>query len=247
MIEEYKKIASITIPYTLLCAFLNLYFYWSNFQIQPFKYISLSEAISHAVPFLILSAFMLMPVIFLEFIRPSKHANNPGGEDDPKYIKLLISIPLTINILTILLATTSINFWPSLLFGMIAGILPGTVSLSHTKPLTENFNAASSRLFVCLVICCLPAISVMQAIIERTEATNESKLHYIVGSDLADGLEPPTKKLIYIGQLADYVFLVRENEKQIVQYRLSDLKRLELRGGDLEAYKERKGDRFIFR
>lgn len=234
MIEEYKKIASIIIPYTLLCAFLNLYFYWTIFQIQPFEYISLSEAISHAVPFLMASAFMLMPVIFLEYIRPSKYANNPGGEDDPKYIKLLISIPLTINIAIILLATTSIKFWPPIFLGIIGGILPGTVSLSHTKPLTDNFSAASSRLFVCLVICCLPAISVTQAIIARTDATNDSKLQYIVGSDLTDGLESPTKKLIYIGRLADYIFLTREDEKQIVQYRLSDLKRFELRNGDRE-------------
>jgi hypothetical protein len=177
---------------------------------------------------------MLMPVIFIEYIRPSKYANNPGGEGDPKYIKLLISIPLTINAAIIILATTSFQIWPTLLLGLIGGILPGTVSLSHTKPLTDNFNAASSRFFVCLVICCLPAISVMQAIIARDEATNESKLQYIVGSDLAEGLEPPTKKLIYIGRLADYVFLIREHEKQIVQYRLTDLKRLELRSGDSE-------------
>ncbi len=234
MIEDYKKIASIIIPYTLLSSFLNLYFYWSAFLIQPFEYISLSEAISHSVPFLMTSAFMLGPVIFLEHIRPSKYANSPGGEDDPKYVKLLISIPLTINITIILLATTSIKFWPPIFLGIICGILPGTVSLSHTKPLTDNFSAASSRLFVCLVVCCLPAISVTQAIIARADAIDDSKLHYIVGSDLTDSLESPTEKLIYIGRLADSVFLIRENEKHIVQYRLSDLKRLELRDSDRE-------------
>lgn len=234
MIEEYKKIASIIIPYTVLCAFLNLYFYWAAFQVQPFEYISLSEAISHSVPFLTASTFMLMPVMFLEYIRPSKYANNPGGEGDPKYIKLLIVIPLTINIAIILLATTSIKFWAPVFLGVIGGILPGTVSLSHTKPLTDNFNAASSRLFVCLVICCLPAVSVTQAIISRADAVDGEKLRYIVGSDLIEGLESPADKLIYVGRLADYVFLIREHEKQIVQYRLSDFKRLELRSGDLD-------------
>lgn len=234
MIEEYKKIASIVIPYTLSCAFLNLFFYWSAFQIQPFEYISLSEAISHAVPFLTFSAFLLMPAIFIEYIRPSKYANNPGGEDDPRYIKLLVSIPLAINLAIILLAAANINFWTPALIGMIAGILPGAVSLSHTKPLTDNFNAASSRFFVCVVICCLPAISITEATIARTAAISESTRLYIFGSDLADGLESPTTKLTYIGRLADYVFLIRDNEETIVQYRISDLKRLELRIGDSE-------------
>lgn len=227
MIEDLKKIASIVVPYSLLCAFLNLYYFWKPFGIQPFEFISFSEAFAYAVPFLMVSLFALAPVFLIELIKPSDYIHPTEPEAAQSYVGTVITVTVVLNLVAIFLAESKFNLGLIVFSGIVSGITPGAINLSDSSALKVLIQSRLARIFLCLVLCCLPAASALYAISSRSAIIERTDYQYITGSDIVGSSEKTN--LIYIGHLGDYIFFIRENEKLTVAYRMSDLKKLELR------------------
>lgn len=136
MFEDLKKVASIVVPYTLLCAFLNLYYYWKPFGIQPFEFISLSEAIAYAVPFLMISLFALSPAFIIELIKPRNYTHPAEPEAAQSHVGALISITVGLNFAAIFLAESKFNPGFYAFSGIVCGITPGAINLSNSSALS---------------------------------------------------------------------------------------------------------------
>jgi len=228
MSEEYKRIISIVIPYSLLCAFLNLYYYWKPFGVQPFEFISFSESLSYTVPFIMLSAFMLIPVFIIELTSPSNYIKfSKDMVADGSSFKLLVGITIAINFIMIFLAESEVQLGIPILMGIVGAILPGALQLSYSPNLIKFIPSKVSRVFLCLILACLPVASIMQALIARSSVINQDNYRYIIGADIKGNLEKCN--LIYIGHLNNSIFLRRVGENTTIIYPLSSLKRLELR------------------
>lgn len=214
-------------PYTLLCAFLNLYYYWKPFGVQPFEFISFSDALAYAVPFLMLSAFMLVPVLILESLWPGNYPQKTDKGSKGSYTSFLFGTVVVLNLVVVLLA--EIERWVviPLFIGLISGIIPLAVRLGSLRKFSKHFPSRLLRVSVFLVVCCLPAASVTHAVMARTGVLERSNFYTVSGADVSSVNE--TGELTYIGLLGEYVFLLRENST--VAYRREDLKKLELHKG----------------
>jgi hypothetical protein len=115
--------------------------------------------------------------------------------------------------------------------GVLVGLVCGVsicARLVSDFPILENHFPSTrlGRTFLCLVICCLPVITVLSATILSKGILEGKEFRYILGSDIKNDLEED--KLIYIGQLNNYIFVRRINQPSTIMYKISDLKRVEL-------------------
>ena len=212
----------IVVPYSFMCAFLSLYYFWKPFGIQPFEFISISEAVAYGIPFLMLSSFMLVPAFIGELLWPSNYPEETPNETKRSYFEAHVNLAMII--------LAEFDHWSShnpLFIGLVAGIFPAAFRIGSLKEFAQYFPSKNIRVFVFLIICCLPAASVSSAVWNRSEIINKSDFHTVSGKDIKSEVE--TGNLTYLGHLGEYVFLLRENST--VAYRLDDLKKLELRKG----------------
>lgn len=227
MIEEIKRIASVIVPYTILCAFLNLYFYWNAFGIQPFEFISISEALAYSLPYLILATCALAPPFFIELSAPKDTALPSESEKERGLLIFILGLTIVLYIAIFIVAEMAPSINIAVYMGLISGMFPGAATLSESTPLKSSFDSKASRLFISIILCCLPAASIVHAAIKRAPILDRSSYFFIQSSDLNGNTE--SVRLIYIGHLGEYIFLMRENETRTLLYRMSDLKKLELR------------------
>lgn len=232
MNDQLKKVAGIVAPYTLLCAFLNLYYYWKPFGVQPFEFISIGDALAYAVPFLMLSAFMLAPVFISESFWPSNYPQKSDVGPKGNYTRFLVGMVVVLNLVVVILAEIGRWIVIPLFIGVICGIVPLAIRLGSVKEFSKYLPSRPIRVFLFLIICCLPAASVTHAIVSRTEVIERSNFYTVSGADIKSATE--NGELAYIGNLGEYVFLLRENST--VAYRRDDLKKLELKKGKLVAH-----------
>lgn len=220
---QIKIVAGIVAPYSLLCAFLNLYYYWKPFGVQPFEFISISDALAYGIPYLMLSVFMLVPVFILEAFNPTKY---PKGTEKG-YASFLVALVIILNFVVIILAEIKEITLIPIYIGLICGILPLAIRLATLKEFSKIFPSRTVRAFLFLIICCLPSVSVTHAVMKRSGVIERSSYMVISGVDIK--AETEKGELAYIGCLGDYIFLQRENST--VAYRLEDLMKLELKKG----------------
>jgi hypothetical protein len=229
MSDQIKNVAGIIIPYSLLCAFLSLYYYWKPFGIQPFEFISISEAIAYGIPFLMFSAFMLVPVFLGEFLWPSKYPENPENESKGGYLQVHVALVGITNLIVVVLAETD-HRWPSqspLFIGLVAAMFPSAFRLGSLDEFAKYIPSKNLRILLFLIICCLPAAAISSAIWSRSGIINQSDYYTVAGSDIKS--EKVAGHLTYLGHLGEYIFLIRENST--VAYQLDDLTKLELKKG----------------
>ncbi|MBT9540300.1 hypothetical protein [Thiobacillus sp.] len=228
MNAQIKNAVGIVVPYSFMCAFLSLYYFWKPFGIQPFEFISISEAVAYGIPFLMLSSFMLFPVFIGELLWPSNYPEETQNDAKKSYLEVHVILVIFLNLAMIVLA--EFDHWSSrnpLFMGLVAGIFPAAFRLGSLNEFAQYFPSKNIRVFVFLIICCLPAASVSSAVWNRSEIINKSDFHTVSGKDIKSEVE--TGNLTYLGHLGEYVFLLKENST--VAYRLDDLKKLELRKG----------------
>jgi len=221
-----KNLAGIVVPYSFMCALLNLYYYWKPFGVQPFEFISFGEVLAYTMPFLMMAAFMLVPVFVFEYLWPRNYPQEGTDDSNNGYVKFLAGIVLLLNIAVVLLA--EIDYWSApIIIGLICGMLPIAFRLSSLKQSLEFLPSRAARMFLFLVLCCMPATSILHALMTRTDITHRTNYLTISGTDISSGEE--VGNLVYIGRLGNYLFLLRE--KNTVAYRLDSLKKLELKKG----------------
>lgn len=233
MNEEYKKLVGILIPYSIFCAFLSLYYYWSPFGIQPFEFITITitEALTYSVPFLVFTAFMLLPVLLIELVKPSNYPKQVTVTADESNFRFLIGLTIFLNLVIILLAeldglSFSSILMRSVLIGLLCGLHPGAIHLGYTENFIKEFPTRYLRMFFVLILCCLPAASIAYALFSRSAVIDKTDYRYILTTDLVNGFD--SEKLKYLGRLGEYVFLSRESEKRAIVFRQSDFSKLEL-------------------
>ncbi len=225
MFEEYKKITSIVVPYAVFCAFLNLYYYWKPFGIQPFEFISVSEALAYSVSFIIFAGFMLMPVLLIEILKPSNYEHGDENNQNKIFI-FLVSLTIILNGAIIIIAELNTALTMTVLYAIVCGVLPGAINLSYSPKLIEHFPSGITRTFLCLILCCLPGASVIHSIEARTGILEKTNYQYMHGTDFKNGLE--NAEVIYIGHLGKYIFVMPKDKEATIMYPISSLKRLRL-------------------
>jgi hypothetical protein len=215
-----------------MCAFLNLYYYWKPFGVQPFEFISISDALAYAVPFLILSAFMLTPVFISEIFWPSNYPHKTDKGPKGSYTSFLLGMVVALNLVVVLLAEIGRWIVIPVFIGLISGIIPLAIRLGSLKKFSKYLPSKPVRVFVFLIVCCLPAASVTHAVMARAGILERSNYYTVSGADINSVNEKG--ELAYIGHLGEYIFLLRDDST--VAYRREDLKKLELHKGKPVAH-----------
>lgn len=230
MNEQIKKLVGIVVPYSLLCASLGLFFYWRLFEIQPFEFISISEAIAYGIPYLLISIGFLAFIIIGELLWPSTYPKEFVEKVENNYLWGSIFGVLTINGVIGVLAWNDLWLSKSYVYFLLITVmfLPA-IRLGNLDKFARHFPSKKLRVSISLIICCLPAASISTAMSKRSGIVYQNDFYVISGKDIES--ESLNGDFPYVGHLGEYIFLLKDNST--VGYRSEDLKKLALRKGQI--------------
>lgn len=229
MQDEIKKIISVVIPYSIGVPATYLYFYWKQFNIQPFEFISLPESISYGFRLFIIILLVLIPLALSISINVKKDSKIRSEKDKWLADGIALFYIVIFNLLIILLAEMGLKIDRFYFFLGSFLVVICALILSYESDFKEVIRSNSSRVMLFLILSLSPCFAVYAAASISNDVINSCSSSYILASDLKEQDFPPGVKLIYLGKLSDQLVFFRKDTKQTIMLNISELKYFSLR------------------
>ena len=223
MQNEIKSIAAVVVPYSLMMPAIYLYFYWKQFNIQPFEFISVADSISYAFKPFILILLNLIPICFSIGIniREDHSRKSKNERFIPEGISFPFIVIFNLSIFVFAEVGIEINYW---LFGCGAVLVVlCSLTLSYENSFKEFIKSSAARVTLFLVISLSPCLTVFFSILEAKNVVTKSSPSFILSSDLMGEDAKNSENLIYLGKLSEQLFILERKSKKVFVYNLSDL------------------------
>lgn len=207
-LRELRNAAPYIVVYSVFWACAYLYFFWANFNINPFPYIGLSDIITLSAKFLFQSA------IFALLILGSQTFFFTANETRKTEQKEIASLKFRI-LLSILISVPSLYYsydHPALAAIAIGATIPAITPLSYVAIFKQMFSSKPVRIAASALIVSLPLFAITTAKTESSEILQQKGNLDMIRTPL--GICSPG--CIFIGKLGDYFSVIPYNGKTIM-------------------------------
>lgn len=224
MKDDIQSTLKILAVLFLYCAILYNYSYWKAFDIQPYTYMSFSETIAHALPSIVFGFVSILGFVIPELLIPRKTG------DSNKQHKGLITMAIIINIAVSVLGLLGYDFNIVLMFILVAFLYPISARIAKSTLCAELIKSDYLRLVVFISIFTFPVLSLTFSKLTIDGIKERTKYSIINNADIANdsSIRTSNESMIFIGQLGDYVFLLRDKSNSIIIMQFQNLKKLQL-------------------
>jgi hypothetical protein len=218
MIEDCKKAAPILLVWLTTSTIIYLQLYWSEFSINPFDYISITEVINYTGSYLMAAAALAVLIGILEFIFPSC-LTDKSFKNDTFAIRALLALTLITGAVSLFLP----KYWPDTTFIFYA-VTPVIARWgARTKAAKEIVNNQALRLSFLIAVVVTPYYAISTAGENSSKIKNDqAKTVKLSGIEKFNG-----NNVIVVGRLGDYTFIKQQGFPMIHAVLSQEIKSIE--------------------
>ena len=222
MKDEFKFLLSFLVALVAGTSGLYLELYWSRFNVSPFLFISFSDILPLASPFLKLAASLCLGVGIGILIFPPGFKPHSNGIKAMRIVLALIVV-LFLGCLAVFFYAPQHGFWGvGTLLAAATGFAANIVKeLIRLPSWALFFTSSFSRLVAAVAVVYLPIAAMWSADLNARKIITRSEFQYVLAVDLKENVGLPAGcKLPIIGRLGSAFVLDAPDlkEKLFVQF-----------------------------
>ncbi|WP_166359269.1 hypothetical protein [Pseudomonas akapageensis] len=207
-IKQLRQAAPYLVSYALFCACIDIYTFWSKFNIKPFAYIGLGEIITYAGNEIFIASAFAIFVLLFEALFPTTEASKKETNHLHKEIK--IRFLLGSIVLSLAMYFDSRHEWLTAI--TFSTMLLIARPLAQTEVFLKAFSAPPIRIALTAFIVFLPVSSIMSANSKANKILSRSDKQDMIRRE--EGL--CSQGCILIGKIGDYFLVMGNNKKTIM-------------------------------
>jgi hypothetical protein len=229
MQQSIKIFAPIAGVYLIAVPAIQLYFYWGNFDIQPFEYISIVDSLSYSFGAFVMALLVLVPIAISisSNAKPDTLKNDSGEKWFPAGFPLL-AIAL-LNIFIFLMEEIGEGIRGAFFWATFICILVCAIGASAEDNINSLLPYRPYRIFMVVFLSLSPPSAVYTSYLLASNILDKKAFSYIYGKDVRNNLESDNEILMYVGKLSGKYVFIRYSDDEVVMHDESSLKYFSLR------------------
>jgi hypothetical protein len=218
-LSELKQSTPFIAIYTILWGITGRYLYWKTFEINPFPFIGLSDALLLTAESLLICSIFALTMLILHFISINENEKTQKAKNWSDALKLRLILAIITYPVVFYFTHDSLWFYPASLVAFLPLITP----ITNINLIKDSFSSLAVRNAVAFFIVATPVISVTASYKEAQNIYTTTIKSVMIKR--SNGI--CERGCTYIGKIGDY-FAVKGINDKIIMIPSDEMKEFEI-------------------